>query len=129
MTKAKKEEKFTVKDFKMWLKGMAEFQEANWTPNLKQWKTILSRVEQLEEEVVMVNNALTTPYTLTTTATNPHVTQESGDYAGGQPSARRFPDAQSQPAKSISDGGLHTAGTVGTNGGIDVDITKPGSFV
>lgn len=50
----KSKETFTVKDFKMWLKGLTEFQEANWTPNAKQWKTILEKVEMLEDNVQYV---------------------------------------------------------------------------
>lgn len=47
----KTKDSFTVKDFKMWLSGLTEFQEAGWTPNTKQWKTILDKVEMLQDDV------------------------------------------------------------------------------
>lgn len=54
MAKKKPNDTFTVKDFKMWLLGMTEFQESDWTPNAKQWKTILDKVEMLDESVQYV---------------------------------------------------------------------------
>ena len=42
-----------VKEFKMWLEGVLAFQEdkESWKPTAKQWKTILQKIEELEEGV------------------------------------------------------------------------------
>jgi hypothetical protein len=42
-----------VKEFKMWLEGVLAFQEdkESWKPTAKQWKTILQKIEELEEGI------------------------------------------------------------------------------
>jgi hypothetical protein len=41
-----------VKEFKMWLEGVLAFQEdkESWRPTAKQWKTILQKIESLDDE-------------------------------------------------------------------------------
>jgi hypothetical protein len=41
-----------VKEFKMWLEGVLAFQEdkESWKPTAKQWKTILQKIQSLEDE-------------------------------------------------------------------------------
>jgi len=46
----------TVFEFKSWLLGILEFQEDGWVPNLEQWKTIKSIVENLKETATVVVN-------------------------------------------------------------------------
>lgn len=44
-----------VKEFKMWLDGVLAFQEDKeaWKPTAKQWKTILQKIQELEEGVYL----------------------------------------------------------------------------
>ena len=39
----------SIKEFKMWLEGVEEMQEENWTPDARQWKRIREKIEQIEE--------------------------------------------------------------------------------
>lgn len=91
MTKKIKKAKdvFSVKDFKMWLQGLREFQEPGWTPNAKQWNTILDKVEQLEDGVQYV----TVQETETPLPRQATYTSHTGGQ-GPQPPAPRFLNEQ-----------------------------------
>lgn len=127
----KNKDVFTVKDFKMWLLGMTEFQESGWTPNIKQWNTILDKVESLEDNVQYVQS--------TTVNTAPNITNQSYNTNSSPPPsfdissahggvgspARRFLD-EPEPARGPSYSG-ESAGLPSGSGIIEADIT--GSFV
>ncbi len=39
----------TVKEFKMWLEGVEEMQEENWTPDARQWTRIREKINNIAE--------------------------------------------------------------------------------
>lgn len=52
-----------VKEFKMWLDGVLAFQEDKeaWKPTAKQWKTILQKIQELEEGVYLPERGQVNP--------------------------------------------------------------------
>jgi hypothetical protein len=133
----KKNDVFTVKDFKMWLLGMTEFQEPNWVPNSKQWKAIVDKIELLDDNVQYVQQAVSYENHPSPNYPNPpiphqqSVVQQPHPFyndnqggAGGQAPAARFRDAGNEPPPERSS----PRRTVGSGTGIvDIDITK--SFI
>lgn len=49
-----KKETITVEMFKMWIEGIEEMQEDDWTPSPTQWKRIRQKIDMLEDEPVPV---------------------------------------------------------------------------
>jgi len=45
----------TVTEFKAWLEGLLEFQDANWTPTATQWNAIKERINNLKNEPEIVH--------------------------------------------------------------------------
>lgn len=41
--------KLSVKEFKMWLQGVEEMQEENWTPDARQWSRIREKIDQIAD--------------------------------------------------------------------------------
>jgi hypothetical protein len=130
--KTNKQDSFTVKDFKMWLLGMTEFQEANWTPNAKQWKAIVEKIELLEDNVQYVQTVQerASIYQAPPAPVPQHIQQpqhlfnDNQGGAGEQSTVSRFPDAGIEPP----DQRTAPRRTIPTGSGIlDTDITK--SFV
>lgn len=111
----KNKETFTVKDFKMWLLGLTEFQEAGWTPNAKQWKTILEKVELLEDNV----QYMAVPEQVPVAPRQPSYDyyDEPVAHGGGQQPPARFLDephyVEPAPIQPRNDSGF-----------IELDITK-----
>ncbi len=52
--------KLTVKEFKMWLEGVEEMQDADWCPNEVQWKRIREKIRMLDEDAVAPTAAMFT---------------------------------------------------------------------
>lgn len=50
-------EKITINDFKMWLSGVEEMQDDDWTPSSTQWKRIRGKIDDIEEQVKEVVRA------------------------------------------------------------------------
>ena len=50
-TSKSKKEKLTIKEFKAWFNGVLEMREDNWTPDIKQWKTIIDKINNVLEDV------------------------------------------------------------------------------
>jgi hypothetical protein len=136
--KTNKHDTFTVKDFKMWLLGMTEFQEATWTPNAKQWKAIVEKIELLEDNVQYVqavqepirsiyhgSNQMVQPQQPLQIQQPPHpfFTDTQGG-VGEQPPASRFPDAGIDPPDQRT---APRRSTPTGSGIVDTDITK--SFI
>ena len=44
------EKKITVKEFRMWLEGVEEMQEADWTPTPSQWSRIREKINTITDE-------------------------------------------------------------------------------
>lgn len=44
-------ETLTTKDFKMWLRGVEEMQDENWTPSAQQWKRIREKIDCIEDTI------------------------------------------------------------------------------
>jgi hypothetical protein len=51
------DKKLSVSDFKNWLSGVLDFQDEDWTPNLDQWKKILTKIHELDETTVQPTQA------------------------------------------------------------------------
>lgn len=49
-----KKNKISVRDFQNWVNGILEFQTNEWTPSKDQWKTILAKINLLEDAEVMI---------------------------------------------------------------------------
>lgn len=47
--KAEQPKPLTVKEFRIWLQGVEEMQEANWTPSPSQWKRIREKLELVND--------------------------------------------------------------------------------
>lgn len=47
----KKNERMSIKEFKAWFSGILELRDDNWTPDAKQWKTIIDRINNLIDDV------------------------------------------------------------------------------
>jgi hypothetical protein len=122
----------TVKDLKMWLRGMAEFQEADWTPSPKQWKTILETIESLEDNVQYVQQ-VTEPQRMVAPSPSPappaYFHNETQGGAVVQPSAQRFLESDDGLRnQSQYNGGSAPHRPIATGSGIlDTDINK--SFI
>lgn len=43
----------SVQEFKMWIKGLSEFQDDNWSPNKSQWEHIRSLIDGLNETQIV----------------------------------------------------------------------------
>jgi hypothetical protein len=43
------DKQITIKDFKMWLEGVEEMQDENWTPSPTQWKRIREKIDSITE--------------------------------------------------------------------------------
>jgi hypothetical protein len=139
----KTKDSFTVKDFKMWLLGMTEFQDATWVPNAKQWKAVLEKIELLEDNVQYVQQSISYetqpapqqhhnyPPNAPVPPVAPQFQHENYGGAGVHPSAQRFlgtDDGSQQPQQQQPQGGASARRPVsGGTGIMDVDITK--SFV
>jgi hypothetical protein len=50
MKKTKLAKNMTISQFKAWLQGIVEFQQAEWVPNKEQWDTIYQKIQTLEDE-------------------------------------------------------------------------------
>lgn len=50
------QKKVSVKELKYWLRGILEFQDANWVPNKEQWNNILNKIFNLDELEIHENN-------------------------------------------------------------------------
>ena len=53
MKKVNKKNKISVRDFQNWVNGILEFQTNEWTPSKDQWKTILAKINLLEDAEVI----------------------------------------------------------------------------
>lgn len=42
-------ETITINDFKMWLSGVEEMQDDDWTPTQSQWKRIRGKIDNIQE--------------------------------------------------------------------------------
>lgn len=51
----------TINEFKMWLQGVEEMQDDNWTPDSKQWARIREKIRAITESTS--DTHLTTQYT------------------------------------------------------------------
>lgn len=49
--KTAKDQTITVSEFKQWLSGVEDMQQAGWVPNDEQWKKIRSKIAALSDEV------------------------------------------------------------------------------
>lgn len=52
-----KKKNITVKEFKMWLEGVEEMQEAGWTPNNTQWQRIRQKINEIAESASAASTA------------------------------------------------------------------------
>lgn len=50
-------QKITIKEFRMWLQGVEEMQDAAWVPNPTQWARIREKINSIGEEVQQVQVA------------------------------------------------------------------------
>lgn len=55
------DKKLSLKDFKMWLEGVEEMQSEGWTPTPEQWNKIRSKIDIIEETVVIPNTQQVSP--------------------------------------------------------------------
>lgn len=51
--KETKETTITLRDFKAWLQGVEDMQEAGWTPNAEQWKRIRHKIDLITAVVAV----------------------------------------------------------------------------
>jgi hypothetical protein len=58
----KKKAKQTIKEFKAWLAGIAEFQSDDWCPNAEQWTLIKEKIANLQDDVIFQEAAQLTAY-------------------------------------------------------------------
>lgn len=49
MAEDKQNKQITVKEFKMWLQGVEEMQDDDWTPTAVQWKRIREKINQIAD--------------------------------------------------------------------------------
>jgi hypothetical protein len=45
----------SVQEFKMWIKGLSDFQDDSWSPNKPQWEHIRLLIDSLSDTVVVTN--------------------------------------------------------------------------
>ena len=50
----------SIKDFKMWLQGVEEMQDENWTPSPSQWKRIREKIDSINDNVGNQQSKFTT---------------------------------------------------------------------
>jgi hypothetical protein len=50
----------SIKEFQMWLDGVEEMQEADWTPDARQWKRIRAKIDTIDSALPKPN--LETPF-------------------------------------------------------------------
>ena len=50
MARKKKVEPQTLNEFKAWLEGVEELQDANWSPNRSQWLKIRARIDNIMDD-------------------------------------------------------------------------------
>lgn len=55
------EETITIKEFKMWLRGVEEMQPDDWTPDHRQWSRIRDRIDNIIESAPVPVVANTQP--------------------------------------------------------------------
>lgn len=53
-TKRQSKKEYTLTEFKAWLEGIEEMQEANWAPSTAQWQKIRDKIMSIVEEEVVV---------------------------------------------------------------------------
>lgn len=83
MTETKK---ITVKEFKMWLEGVEEMQDSDWTPTPAQWSRIRAKIDTVDE--------ITAPAVQMHTAPSFAIPRTIGSGGGVQPGQQPQPPAQ-----------------------------------
>lgn len=81
----------SVQEFKMWLKGLSDFQEPDWIPNKAQWEHIRLLINSLSD-VGMPTNQRQQPQPQMRQPMNPDMDETVGgaEYATAQPVQKRF---------------------------------------
>ena len=91
----------SVQEFKMWIKGLSDFQDDNWSPNKSQWEHIRLLIDSLSDNVV-VSRPQQQAQPMIRQPAGPAMGEtvgEANNYASAQPVQQRFlGGAGSRPA-------------------------------
>lgn len=49
------DKEITVNDFRMWLEGVEEMQDANWVPDERQWRRIREKINEITEKTPVLH--------------------------------------------------------------------------
>jgi hypothetical protein len=60
------QKKLTIREFKMWLQGVQEMQEPNWTPTAAQWAKIYEKINNIDDASPVYNPPLLQPAQIVT---------------------------------------------------------------